>query len=90
MKKLIFDNDLVRIYDEGNKDIFGKKVYKRYPVINGIEIDLLKDNEEYKTGIFVYKANKKDRSLTIKKLGKNVGTEMFYDCPTANVIITKK
>lgn len=87
MKKLIFDNDLVRIYDEGHKDIWNKKVLKRYPIVDGEEIDLLKDKNVYQTGVFVYQSNTKDIKSTMKRLGKNVGTSMFYDCPTANVNI---
>ena len=65
MKKLIFDNKLVKIYDEGHKDIFNRKVFKRYPVINEKEVDLLQDKNNYDVGIFVYLSNKKD-SLTFK------------------------
>ena len=87
MKKLIFDNKLVKIYDEGHKDIFNRKVFKRYPVINGKEVDLLQDKNNYDVGIFVYLSNKKDRNSTIKRLGKNVGTPIFFDCPTQYVKI---
>lgn len=87
MRKLIFDNGLTRVYDEGHRDIWNKKVLKRYPIIDGEEIDLLKDKVIYPTGIFIYKSNTKNRNSTIKRLGKNVGTPIFYDCPTSNVNI---
>lgn len=87
MKKIIFDNSLVRIYDEGYKDRWGVKVYKRYPIVDGNEVDLLEDKDVYTVGIFVYKSTNKDKQSTAKRLGKNVGTEMFIDCPTDYVIL---
>lgn len=87
MRKLIYDNELVRIYDEGHKDIWNKKVLKRYPVVDGIEIDLMKNKEKYQTGIFVYQSTKNDRNSTIKRLGKNTGTPLFFDCPTEYIEI---
>ena len=57
MRKLVFDNGLVRIYDEGYRDFNNVKVLKRYPIVDGKEIDLLKDEYFYKIGVFVYKSS---------------------------------
>lgn len=86
MKKLIYDNMITRIYDEGHRDLWGNKVLKRYPLVDEEEVDLTNNKEEYPIGIFVYKSTKNDRKSTIRRLGKNTGTPLFYDCPTEYVV----
>ncbi len=85
-RKLIFDNSLVRIYDEGHKDVWGRKILKRYLLEEDKEIDLLLENEYCEVGVFVYKTTKRDQQNTHKRLGKNVGCPMFLDCYTEHAV----